>query len=66
MLRGLKNWAARQIEKRVRAEWDEYRGQPEVRTRLFKRGAREAGTHVSRSFIEINFHKGAPDGDRRR
>jgi hypothetical protein len=57
MLERLKDWAARQIEKRVRAEWEQYRRDPPLRAPLFRRRRPGGGTHVSRSLIEINFHR---------
>jgi hypothetical protein len=58
VLQRIKDWAARQIERRVRAEWDQYRHAPGVRVPLFRRRRSRDGAHVSRSFIEINFHRG--------
>jgi hypothetical protein len=58
VLRGLQNWAARQIEKRVRAEWEEYRRNPEVKAPLFRKS--RAGAHVTRSLVQINFYKDRP------
>jgi hypothetical protein len=58
-LKRLKNWAARQVEKRVRAEWAEYRAHRDVRLPLFRRHPQD-GLHVSRSLIEINFHRRDP------
>jgi hypothetical protein len=56
-LRRLKEWAARQIEKRIQAEWEQYRQVPRVRAPLFGRRRSPDGTHTSRSLIEINFHR---------
>jgi hypothetical protein len=57
VLRRLKDWAARQIEKRIHAEWEEYRQVPRVKAPLFGRRRSPDGTHTSRSLIEINFHR---------
>jgi hypothetical protein len=58
VLSSLKLWAARQIERRLRREWQEYRAQPEIRSGLFGRRARPGtGPRVSRSLIQINFYK---------
>jgi len=61
-LRAIQRWASRQIERRLMAEWNESRGPPEVRARLFRRSKAADGTQVSRNFIQINFLRGGrPD-----
>lgn len=55
VLQRLKDWAARQIENRLRREWEEYRADPRVRLPRFRRHG--DATHTSRSLIEINFHR---------
>ena len=52
----LKQWAARQVEKRLRAEWEQYRRDPQTRFSLFRRG-KAAERHVTRSLLQINFYR---------
>jgi hypothetical protein len=53
-LRAIQRWASRQIERRLRAEWNAYREGREVKLPLFRRRAGGAA-QVSRSLIQINF-----------
>ena len=61
-LLAIQRWAARQIERRLHAEWDAYQQAPEIRTGLFRRSRAAGGAQVSRNFIQINFLKGGRSG----
>jgi hypothetical protein len=51
-LRAIQRWASRQIERRLRAEWDAHR-ESDVEWPMFRR--RRGAAQVSRSLVQINF-----------
>lgn len=53
-LGAIQRWAARQIERRLRAEWAAYRDR-ESKLPLFRRRRAGGSAQVSRSLIQINF-----------
>jgi hypothetical protein len=59
-LRAVQRWAAREIERRIRAQWREYRDSPQVALPLFRRRRAAGPAQVTRSLIQINFVRGNP------
>ena len=57
----MRTWAERLIERRLRAEWEEYRHSPEVKGRLFRRDSSQPRTQNFRSLVQVNFYR-APRG----
>ena len=57
MVRGMGNWAARRVEKRVRQEFATYEQPPEVNWRLFRRADSPARTQNFRSLVQVNFYR---------
>jgi hypothetical protein len=59
-LLAVQRWASREIERRIRAEWREYRDTPRVSMPMFRRRRAAGAAQVTRSLIQINFVRGAP------
>jgi hypothetical protein len=60
-LLAVQRWASREIERRIRAEWREYRDPPKVSLPMFRRRRVGGATQVTRSLIQINFVRGKDD-----
>lgn len=60
-LQAIQRWAARQIERRLRREWDAYREGREVKTPMFRRSGKPGVAQVTRSLIQINFVRAGDD-----
>jgi hypothetical protein len=59
-LLAVQRWASREIERRIRAEWREYRESPRVSMPMFRRRRAAGAAQVTRSLIQINFVRGTP------
>jgi hypothetical protein len=59
-LLAVQRWAAREIERRIRAEWREHRDSPQVSWPVFRRRRAAGAAQVTRSLIQINFVRGTP------
>jgi len=57
MTRGLGNWAARRLEKRIRHELESYEHSPEVKWKWFRRADSPARTQNFRSLVQVNFYR---------
>jgi hypothetical protein len=57
MARGVRDWATRSIERRIRKEWSRYDHHPEVKLRWSRRGDAADGPQTVRPIVQVNFYR---------
>jgi hypothetical protein len=53
----VRHWAQRRIERRLQAEWQEWRESAEVRPTWFRRKPGGLRTQNFRSLVQVNFYR---------
>jgi hypothetical protein len=57
MARGMRSWAMRRLERRIRQEWQEYDHHPEVKLKWPRRADSTGADQNVRPFVQVNFYR---------
>jgi hypothetical protein len=56
----IRHWTQRRLERRLQAEWEDWRRSAEVRPRWFRRQSTPLRTQNFRSLVQVNFYRAPP------